>query len=113
MAPEPDRLAGLLATLAGAGLYGLFTLYGVLQAGMAPSREDLVKALTNIAFGLAAGAILGWVIVPHLVAIVPIAALREIHLVGFVVGASAWVSLPFAYKGLAGYLTKKVAEFSK
>ncbi|WP_340644442.1 hypothetical protein [Phenylobacterium sp.] len=113
MAPEPDRMAGFLATLAGTGLFGLFTLYGVLQSGLAPSREDLVRALTNIAFALATGALLGWVVVPHLVAIVPVEALREIHLVGFVIGASAWVSLPVAYKALAGFLAKKLGDIPK
>jgi hypothetical protein len=95
---DPDRLQAALAAVAGGVFYGMFHLTTMLFTGIAPARADILKAVANVLFAVLAGALVAYFLAPSLLQMVPWKEMRDLHSVGFVLGASAWELAPFAYR---------------
>lgn len=98
MIPDPDRLTAALSALAGGAFWGLFSLATTLLAGQPVARADLLRALANVAAALIAGALVAYFLAPAVAPLIPWASLRDLHAVGFGMGALAWELAPFVYR---------------
>lgn len=97
---DPERLRIALAALAGATVYGVFTLVTLFMTGAQVSRLDIVRALINVVAAAVCGVITAVIISPLVAAAIPWDHLRHMPTISFVVGAVTWEVLPFAIKGL-------------
>lgn len=103
---EPDRVMAAFAAAPGALIYGVFHLATLWLTGQPARREDYARAAVNIGAAICVGMITAYFVAPAVKASIPMEALRDIHLVGFVTGAFCWELLPVIYKLAKGRLTK-------
>jgi hypothetical protein len=97
---DPERLRIALAALAGAVVYGVFTLTTKLLTGNAVSRQDMILALLNVAAAALCGVLTAVVVAPAVAALIPWVSLRDLPTIGFLIGALTWEVLPFALQGV-------------
>lgn len=95
---EPDRLIAALSAVAGGVFWALFHVFTTLLAGQPVRAQDLVKVGANVAVGIAAGALVAYFLAPAVAPLIPFASLRDLHAVGFGIGALAWEMAPFIYR---------------
>jgi hypothetical protein len=104
-------MALAISALGGAVVWGTFTLVTAIWAGQPVARADCIRAAVNVAAGILVGVIVAWFLGPALAPMVPIAGLRDPHVVGFGLGAATWELAPFAFRLLrlraAGYVKDK------
>lgn len=112
MDTEPPRQAVALGLSAfgGAAFWGLYHLATLWRAGQRVEPQHVVRALTTVAMGAIAGVLAAVFLGPALIGLVPIAGLRDPHVVGFVTGAGAWELAPFLFRGLRAFGAKKAKE---
>jgi hypothetical protein len=94
---DPDRLRIGLSALAGAMVYGVFTLTTKLLTGDHVSRQDMVLALLNVMAAALCGVLTAVVVAPAVAAMIPWVSLRDLPTIGFLLGALTWEVLPFAF----------------
>jgi hypothetical protein len=97
---DPDRLRIGLAALAGAVVYGVFTLVTLFMTGQSVRRVDLIRALANVIAAAVTGVIVAVVIAPNLTLVIPFVHLRDTSTVAFFIGALTWEVLPFLLLGV-------------
>lgn len=97
---DPDRVRIALAALAGAFVYGLFTLVTLTMTGVPVSRGDLARAALNVVAAATCGVVTAVVIAPAVAAMIPWAAARDLPTIGFFIGALSWEVLPFFLQGV-------------
>lgn len=107
---DPERLRVALAALAGAVVYGAFTLVTLFMTGQHVSRRDFARALANVSAATLAGVVTAYVIAPWLSLLIPWAHLRDDVTVGFFVGALAWEVLPFFLLGVRNRAKREAAK---
>lgn len=107
---DPERLRVALAALAGAVVYGAFTLVTLFMTGQHVSRMDLVRALANVMAGVLVGVLTAYVIAPWLALLIPWVHLRDEVTVGFFVGALAWEIFPFFLLGAKNRVKREAAK---
>jgi hypothetical protein len=95
---DPDRLRVALAALAGAFVYGVYTLVTLLVARERVSRRDLGRAGLNVVAATLCGVVTAVVVAPAVAALIPWVSLRDLPTIGFLIGALTWEVLPFALK---------------
>ena len=95
---DPDRIRVGLAALAGAFVYGVYTLVTLFLAGEHVSRADFAKAGLNVVAATLCGVVTAVVIAPAIAALIPWVSLRDLPTIGFFLGALTWEVLPFAIK---------------
>lgn len=100
MVPDPDRVVASVSALFGGVFWGLFSLSTALLAGQPVAADVLLRAVANVAIGIIGGALLAYFVGPALAPLIPFAALRDLHAVGFGLGVGAWEVAPFLYRGL-------------
>lgn len=98
MTPEPDRVVAAFSALAGGAFWGLFHLATTLLAGQPVGRREVVTAAANVAVGLMGGMFAAYFLAPAIAPLIPWASLRDLHAVGFGIGAASWEVAPFAYR---------------
>ncbi len=91
---DPDRLAAAFFAIPGAALYGMYHLMAVISSGQQATTADYIKAIINVTFAIASGAILAYFLAIPLTSGVPIAILRDRAAVAFMIGAVGWELLP-------------------
>lgn len=94
---DPDRVRIALAALAGAAVYGVFTLTTKLLTGNHISRQDMALALLNVTAAILCGVLTAVVVAPAVAAMIPWVSLRDLPTIGFLIGALTWELLPFAF----------------
>ncbi len=97
---DPDRLRIAAAALAGAVVYGVFTLVTLCMTGQSVRRADLIRALANVIAAAVTGVIVAVVIAPNLTLVIPFVHLRDTSTVAFFIGALTWEVLPFLLLGV-------------
>lgn len=97
---EPDRLVAAVSAFAGGLFWGGFHLATTILAGQPVTETDVVRALANVTLGLLGGGLLAYFVAPAIAPLIPFASLRDLHAVGFGLGAVAWEVAPFVYRGL-------------
>lgn len=95
---DPDRLRVGLAALAGAFVYGVYTLVTLFLSGAPVTRQDLIRAGLNVVAATLCGVVTAVVIAPAVAALIPWVSLRDLPAIGFLIGALTWEVLPFAIK---------------
>lgn len=95
---DADRLRVALAALAGAFVYGVYTLTTLLLAGAPVTRQDLWRAGLNVLAATLCGVVTAVVIAPAVAAMIPFVSFRDLPTIGFLIGALTWEVLPFALK---------------
>lgn len=95
---DPDRIRVALAALAGAFVYGVYTLTTLLLARERVSRRDLARAGLNVLAATLCGVVTAVVVAPAMAALIPWVSLRDLPTIGFLIGALTWELLPFALK---------------
>jgi hypothetical protein len=113
MLVDPERIQESIAAIFGGVFYGLFNLAGILLQGQPPKTSDLIRAALNVAFGMMAGAIAAYFVGPGIAPIIPIQSMRDPQLVGFAIGAFAWVLSPYIFKIAENLAAKKEKELEK
>lgn len=103
---EPERLMAAVAAAPGALIYGVFHLATLWLSGQPATRADYMKAAVNISAAICVGMVTAYFAAPAIKAAIPLETLRDIHLVGFVLGAFAWELMPVVYKVAKGRLNK-------
>lgn len=107
---DPDRLRVGLAALAGAVVYGVFSLVTLFMTGQHVSRLDFARALANVGAATVAGVVTAYVIAPWLSLLIPFAHLRDDVTVGFFVGALTWEVAPFFILGVKNRAKREAAK---
>lgn len=111
MDTEPPRLALAMSALGGALVYGTFQLVTALWSGQPVERADVVRALVNVAATILVGVLSAYFLGPALMACcVPVASLREPHVVGFCIGATAWLVAPIVFGVVRDRAKQKAKE---
>ncbi len=95
---DPDRIRVALAALAGAIVYGVYTLVTLFLSGQHVSRRDFARAGLNVVAATLCGVLTAVVIAPAVAAVIPWVSLRDLPTIGFLIGALTWEVLPFALK---------------
>jgi len=95
---DPDRLRVGLAALAGAFVYGVYTLVTLFLSGAPVTRQDLIRAGLNVVAATLCGVVTAVVIAPAVAALIPWVSLRDLPAIGFLIGALTWEVMPFAIK---------------
>ena len=113
MPPDPDRLTAALAALGGGALWALCQFSTKLLTGQPLQRQEAIAVLATVAIGVAAGVVAAYFLAPALAELVPLASLRDLHAVGFGIGAAAWEVTPFAYRWLRRAAERKAGEGSR
>jgi hypothetical protein len=115
MDTEPPRQAldfGLSA-IGGSIFWGLYHLTSLWRAGKAVEPRHVVRAVMTVAAGILMGLLAAVFLGPSLAGLVPIAGLRDAHVVGFAIGAVAWEAAPFLFRGLRAFGAKKAKELGQ
>lgn len=112
MDPEPPRQALAISAFAGAAFWGMFHLWTTIWAGQPVARTDVVKAAVNVAMGLLGGVMVAWFLGPAVTPYVPLAGLKDPHVVGFAIGAATWEVAPFVYSWLRARAARTAKEKS-
>lgn len=92
-----ERLRYLLGGVAGALIYGVFTVMQLIKSGQRPSLGDYGRAVLNVTAAMIVAAIAAPTLGPSLVSLIPWEGLRNAADpigVGVVVGAVGWELLP-------------------
>ncbi len=92
-----ERLRYLLGGVAGALIYGVFTVMQLIKSGQRPAASDYLRALANVMAAMVVAAIAAPTLGPSLVSLIPWEGLRNAADpigVGVVVGAVGWELLP-------------------
>lgn len=110
MPPDPERLTATLAALAGGAFWGLYHLATALLAGRPVAQRDILLAGLNVAVGMLGGAAAAYFLAPALATLIPLESLRDLHAVGFGIGAGAWETAPFVFRALHGWADRKSRE---
>lgn len=113
MAPEPDRLVAALSALAGGAFWGAFEFSTALLSGQPVGRQETIRVLLNIAVGIGGGALVSYFLAPAISQLIPWPQLRELHALGFLIGAGAWELAPFAYRLLKARARARIREASQ
>lgn len=92
---DPSRAQIGLAGIAGATVYGLYQIAALILSRQPVTRADLIRAVVNVVAAVVAGFITAWIMADPLAASMPWPSLRDAHLVGFALGATAWEVMPF------------------
>lgn len=95
MDTEPPRLVLAVSALAGAVVWGLYTLVMATATGQPVGSRDVARALATVVAGIAVGVLAAYFLGPVLQGYLP-EQLRDPHAVGFAIGAGAWEAAPFA-----------------
>lgn len=107
MLPDPDRLTAALSALAGGIFWGLFQVATMLLAGQPLGEGAVFRALANVAVGLLGGVLAAYFLAVSLAPMIPFASLRDLHAVGFAIGAGSWEVAPFVYRWLTATAAKR------
>lgn len=99
---DPDRLTAALSALAGGVFWGGFHLATTLWAGQPATRDQVLRAAGNVAAAVLMGVLAGYFVAPSIAPLIPLETLRDLHAVGFGVGAAAFELAPFAIRILRG-----------
>lgn len=110
MQPDPDRLIAALSALAGGCFWGLFHFATAVLSGQPVGATAIVLALANVLVGIVGGTLLAYFVGPAVAAMIPVASLRDLHTVGFGIGAGAWEAAPFAYRWLRRWAAAKAEK---
>jgi len=103
---DPERLLAAMSAAPGALIYGAYRLAALWVAGQPPTRADYMKAGMNLAAAIGVGVVSAYFVGPAVAAALPLPALRDLHLVGFVIGVVAWELLPAAIAAARGKIKK-------
>lgn len=109
MDTEPPRLALGVASLAGAAVWGTYTLVMAFFAAEPIRGRDAARALVNVAAAIVVGLLVAYFLGPAILAAVPVATLKDPHVVGFALGAGAWELWPFVVR----LARRRAAAFGK
>lgn len=109
MDTEPPRLALGVASLAGAAVWGTYTLVMAFFAAEPIRGRDAARALVNVAAAIVVGILVSYFLGPAILSAVPVATLKDPHVVGFALGAGAWEIWPFVVR----FARRRAASFAK
>jgi hypothetical protein len=107
---EPDRLTAAVSALAGGVFWGMFHLATTLWAGQPVTRQAIVVACANVAMAGVGGVLAAYFLAPAVAPLIPVPTLRDLHAVGFGIGALAWEAAPFVYRLLRLRAEAEVAD---
>lgn len=93
MDPDPPRHVWALFGTSGALVWGTLHLVAMWRAGTVSAR-DLIGAGINVFAAFAVGAGVSYFLGPALTPMVPIAGLRDAHVIGFGLGFFAFELVP-------------------
>jgi apolipoprotein N-acyltransferase len=110
MDTEPPRLVLAASAFAGAIFWAGHHLVTTLWAGQSVAQADVARVLANVAIGMLGGVLAAYFLGPALVSYVPVAGLKDPHVVGFATGAGTWELAPFAYALLRGRAGRFIKE---
>lgn len=110
MDTEPPHLALGVASLAGAAVWGTYTLVMAFFAAEPIRGRDAARALVNVAAAIVVGLLVAYFLGPAILSAVPVATLKDPHVVGFALGAGAWEVWPFAVRFARGKVSRFVKE---
>jgi len=109
MDAEQPRLTIALAALAGAAVWGTYTLVMAFFAAEPIRGRDAARALVNVVAAIVVGLLVSYFLGPAILSAVPVATLKDPHVVGFALGAGAWELWPFAVR----FARRRAAAFGK
>jgi len=110
MDTEPPRLAMGWSAFAGSILWAMYTLTIAMAAKQKLSPRAWVNAGLNVVAGIVAGVLVAVFLGPALTALIPVASLRDPHVVGFGLGAGAWEVVPWVYVLIRGRAARIARE---
>ena len=102
MGLDPDKLTHVVAGLAGATVYGIFTVATLMTSGQHVTRVDLMRAAINMAAAALVGVLAAYFLAGVLAGAVPWVSLRSADLMAFAIGAIGWEVLPWVISGARG-----------
>lgn len=102
MGLDPEKVAHVVAGLAGATVYGVFQIATLMTSGHHVSRVDLVRAAINVLAAACVGALAAYFLAGVLAGAVPWVSLRSADLIAFALGAIGWEVLPWVISGARG-----------
>lgn len=94
MDTEPPRLLLAVSALAGAAVWGTFHLVTALWAGQPVQRADQLRALANVLAAAIVGSLTAYFVGPAIADYLPMAGLKNPHVVGFGIGLVSWELAP-------------------
>lgn len=95
---DPNRLTAAWSALAGGVFWGMFKFSTALLAGLPIGPADMIRAVANVAIGIGGGVLVAYFVAPALAPMIPFASLRDLHALGFGLGAGSWELAPFLYR---------------
>ena len=113
MSLDPERLSSAWAAVAGGVFYGLFNLASLLLQGQPPAPADILRAVVNVICGIVAGALAAYFVVGGIAPLIPFKSLQDPEVVGFFVGALAWVLAPQGFRLVQVFADRKIGEAGK
>jgi len=113
MSLEPERLSAAWSAVAGGIFYGLFNLASLLLQGQPPAPSDILRAVVNVICGIVAGALAAYFVVGGIAPLIPFKSLQDPEVVGFFVGALAWVLAPQGFRLVQVFADRKIGEVGK
>jgi hypothetical protein len=113
MSLDPERLSSAWAAVAGGVFYGLFNLASLLLQGQPPAPADILRAVVNVICGIVAGALAAYFVVGGIAPLIPFKSLQDPEVVGFFVGALAWVLAPQGFRLVQVFADRKIGEVGK
>lgn len=108
MPPDPDRLVAALSALAGGAFWGMHSLATSIWAGAPVAPGDVSRALANVAMACFGGVLAAYFVAPAVAPLIPIASLRDMHAVGFGMGAGSFELAPFVLGFAKAWAARKV-----
>lgn len=106
MPTDPDRLLAAVSALAGGAFWGVFHLATTLLAGQPVGQAQMMRAGANVLVGMSLGVLAGYFLAPAIAPLIPFESLRDLHAVGFGIGAGAWELAPIVYRVAKGRAAK-------
>lgn len=108
MPPEPDRILAGCSALAGGAFWGMHNLATALWANQPIHADHAWATILNVVFAAFSGFLMAYFVAPALAPLIPIASLRDMHAVGFGIGAGSWELTPFLMGFARAWAQRKV-----
>jgi hypothetical protein len=104
---DPPLLGKVLYAMAGAALYGLYTLAVLRRDGRPVTVQDLLGVGMNLICALFCGVLLTMVFADRIAGMIPWTSLKDAGLVAFAFGALGWELLPLMFPKALRWAEKK------
>lgn len=94
---ELEHIGNYIAALAGAGLYGLYTIVPLIREHKQVTVQDVIGIVINILCAILCGLILTYIFALRGASMIPWASFRDPEIISFAMGAFGWELLPLMF----------------